>query len=47
MFARSFSVIFGAAVSFVLAVLPAHAADNIETKAQACAACTMKLRTRG
>ena len=39
MFAGSFSVIFGAAVSLALAVLPAHAADDIEAKAQACAAC--------
>ena len=39
MFARSVSAIFGAGVSFALAVLPAHAADDIEAKAQACAAC--------
>ena len=39
MFARSASAIFGAAVSFALAVLPAHGADDIEAKAQACAAC--------
>jgi cytochrome c553 len=39
MFARSVSAIFGAAVSFALAVLPAYAADDIEAKAQACAAC--------
>jgi cytochrome c553 len=39
MLAGSFSTIFGAGVGFVLAVLPAHAADDIEAKAQACAAC--------
>ena len=39
MFAGSLSAIFGAAVSFALAVLPAHADDDIEAKAQACAAC--------
>jgi cytochrome c553 len=39
MLAGSFSAIFGAGVGFVLAVLPAHAADDIEVKAQACAAC--------
>ena len=39
MLAGSFSAIFGAGVGFVLAVLPAHAADDIEAKAQACAAC--------
>ena len=32
-------VIFGAGVSFALSVLSAHAADDIEAKAQACAAC--------
>ena len=31
--------IFGAGVSFVLAVAPSYAADDIEAKAQACAAC--------
>ncbi len=39
MLAGSFSAIFGAGVGFVLAVLPAHAADDIEAKVQACAAC--------
>jgi cytochrome c553 len=39
MLAGSFSAIFGAGVGFVLAVLPAHAADDIESKVQACAAC--------
>ena len=39
MLAGSFSAIFGAGVGFVLAVLPAHAADDTEAKAQACAAC--------
>ena len=39
MLAGSFSAIFGAGVGFALAVLPAHAADDIEAKAQACAAC--------
>ena len=39
MLAGSLSAIFGAGVSFALAVLPAHAADDIEAKAQACAAC--------
>ena len=39
MLAGSFSAIFGAGVSFALAVLSAHAADDIEAKAQACAAC--------
>ena len=39
MLAGWFSAIFGAGVGFVLAVLPAHAADDIEAKAQACAAC--------
>jgi cytochrome c553 len=34
-----FLAIFGAGVSFVLAVAPAYAADDIEAKAQACAAC--------
>ena len=39
MLAGSFSAIFSAGVSFALAVLSAHAADDIEAKAQACAAC--------
>ena len=34
-----FSVIFGAAVGFALAVFPAYAADDIEAKVQLCAAC--------
>jgi len=34
-----FSVIFGAAVGFALAVFPAYAADDIEAKVQSCAAC--------
>jgi cytochrome c553 len=38
MFAASFSTIFWA-VSFALAAVPAYAADDIETKAEACAAC--------
>jgi cytochrome c553 len=39
MFASPFLAIFGAGVSFALAVVPAYAADDIEAKAQACAAC--------
>ena len=39
MLAGSFSAVFGAGVGFMLVVLPAHAADDIEAKAQACAAC--------
>ena len=39
MLAGFFSAIFGAGVGLVLAVLPAHAADDIEAKVQACAAC--------
>jgi cytochrome c553 len=34
-----FSVIFGAAVGFALAVFPAYADDDIEAKVQSCAAC--------
>ena len=34
-----FSAVFGAGVSFALAVVPAYAVDDIEAKAQACAAC--------
>jgi cytochrome c553 len=39
MFARLISVVFGAMVGFAAAVAPAHAADDIEAKAQTCAAC--------
>jgi cytochrome c553 len=39
MFAASFSKIFWAGVCFVLAAVPAYAADDIEAKAEACAAC--------
>jgi cytochrome c553 len=39
MFAASFSTIFWAGVSFVLAAVPANAADDIEAKAEACTAC--------
>ena len=39
MFTRLFSVIFGAVVGFAAAVVPAYAADDIEAKAQTCAAC--------
>jgi cytochrome c553 len=39
MFARSFSAVFAVAVGFAPALVPAHAADDIEAKAQACAAC--------
>ena len=39
MFAGRFSAIFGVGVGFALAVFPACAADDIEAKAQACAAC--------
>ena len=34
-----FSMVFGAAVGFAVAALPAHAADDIEAKAQTCAVC--------
>lgn len=39
MFARSFSAIFGAGIGYALTAVPAHAADDIAAKAQACAAC--------
>jgi cytochrome c553 len=39
MFAGRVSAIFGVGVGFALAVVPACAADDIEAKAQACAAC--------
>jgi len=39
MFTRLISVIFGAAVGFAVTAVPADAADDIEAKAQACAAC--------
>ena len=39
MFKRLFSMIFGAGVGFAVAAVPASAADDIEAKAQACAAC--------
>jgi len=39
MFAGRGSAILGAEVGFALAVFSAHAADDIEAKAQACAAC--------
>jgi cytochrome c553 len=39
MFTRVFSVVFGAGLSLVVALPPVHAADEIEAKAQLCAAC--------
>ena len=39
MFTRLISVIFGALAGFAAAVAPANAADDIEDKAQTCAAC--------
>ncbi len=39
MFTRVFSVVFGAGFGFVVALPPAHALDEIETKALLCAAC--------
>ncbi len=39
MFTRLISVIFGAMVGFAAVVAPATAADDIEAKAQTCAAC--------
>jgi cytochrome c553 len=39
MFTRVFSVVFGAGLGLVVAAPPAHAADEIEAKAQLCAAC--------
>src|SRR5436853_558661 len=39
MFTRFFSAIFGLGIGLALAIPPVHAADEIETKAQACTAC--------
>ena len=39
MFTRLISVIFGAGIGFAVAAVPAYAADDIEAKAQTCAAC--------
>jgi cytochrome c553 len=39
MFTRLFSTIFGAGIGFAVIAAPAYAADDIEAKAQACAAC--------
>jgi len=39
MFTRVFSVVFGAGLGLVAALQPARAADEIEAKAQLCAAC--------
>ena len=39
MFTRLASVIFGAVVGFAVTAVPTYAADDIELKAQACAAC--------
>ena len=39
MFTRLFSTILGVGVSFAVTAVPAHAADDIEAKAQSCAAC--------
>ena len=39
MFTRVFSVVFGVGFGLVGALPPAHAADEIEAKAQLCAAC--------
>jgi hypothetical protein len=39
MLKRFFSTIFGAAFSFAVIAVPAHAADDIEVKVQVCAAC--------
>jgi len=39
MYRRCFSAIVGLAIGLALALPPAHAADDIEAKAQACAAC--------
>jgi cytochrome c553 len=39
MFKKIFSAIFGAGVGFVVTVVPAYAADDIEAKAQVCGAC--------
>jgi len=39
MFVRLISAFFGAGVGFAVTAVPAHAADDIEAKAQLCAAC--------
>src|SRR5258705_6372000 len=39
MFTRFFSAIFGLGIGLAAAIAPVHAADEIETKAQPCAAC--------
>jgi cytochrome c553 len=39
MFTRLLSTIFGVGIGFAAAVAPAYAADDIEAKAQTCAAC--------
>ena len=39
MFTRLFSTIFSAGVSFAITAVSAYSADDIEAKAQACAAC--------
>src|SRR5260370_19558103 len=39
MFTGFFSAILGMCIGLVIAIPPAHAADDIETKAQLCAAC--------
>lgn len=39
MFTRFFSVIFGLGIGLAAAIPPAHAADEIEAKAQPCATC--------
>ncbi len=39
MFRRFFSAIFGLGIGLAVAIPPVHAADEIETKAQPCAAC--------
>ena len=39
MFTRFFSVIFGMGIGLAAAIPPVHAADEIEAKAQLCAAC--------
>ena len=39
MFTRFFSGIFGLGIGLAVGIAPAHAADEIETKAQLCAAC--------
>jgi len=39
MFRPLFSIIFAAGIGFTVTALPAHAADDIEAKAQVCIAC--------